>query len=101
MEIRPGVSPADHPEPNGAGGQAPGNPRTDASRLAGSLATPVIAILAVVCCAAAPLLLGALVVTGAGAWLAAHGYTLGAAALIVLAAVLAWRISTRTRPSSR
>ena len=96
MEIRPSVSRADHPEPNGAVGHAPGNPRNDASRLAGWLATPVIAILAVVCCAA-PLLLGALVVSGAGAWLAAHGFTLGAAALIVLAAALAWRISARTR----
>jgi cytochrome c biogenesis protein CcdA len=54
----------------------------------------VIAIIAVVCCAG-PLLLGALAATGAGAWLATHGYTLGAAALIVLAALLAWRINAR------
>ena len=60
----------------------------------GWLATPAIAILAVVCCAG-PLLLGALAATGTGAWLGAHGYTFGAAALIVLAAVLAWRIRAR------
>ena len=64
------------------------------SRREAWLAAPVVAILAVVCCAG-PLLFGALVATGAGAWLAAHGYTLGAAALIVLALVLAWGIRTR------
>ena len=58
------------------------------------LAAPVVAILAVVCCAG-PLLFAALVATGAGAWLAAHGYTLGAVALIVLALVLAWGMRTR------
>ena len=60
----------------------------------GWLATPAVAILAVLCCAG-PLLLGAVAATGAGAWLGAHGYTLGATALIVLAAVLAWRINAR------
>lgn len=55
------------------------------------VAAPVVLILAVVCCAG-PLLLAALAVTGAGAWLAAHRYTLVAAASIVVAAVLGWRI---------
>jgi hypothetical protein len=58
------------------------------------LAAPAVAILAVVCCAG-PLLVAALAASGGGAWLAAHGYTLGAAALIVLAALLAWMIRTR------
>lgn len=53
-----------------------------------------MAIVAVVCCAG-PLFVGALAATGAGAWLAAHGYTIGAAALVVLAALLAWRIRER------
>jgi hypothetical protein len=60
----------------------------------GWLAGPAVAILVVVCCAG-PLLLAALAASGGGAWLAAHGYTLGAAALIVLAAFLAWMIRTR------
>jgi len=73
----------------------PSGPRDHAPRREGWLATPVIAILAVICCAA-PLLLGALAATGAGAWLAAHGYALGGAAMVVLAALLAWRIRART-----
>jgi len=34
--------------------------------------------------------------TGTGAWLATHGYSLGAAALVVLTALLVWRIMART-----
>jgi hypothetical protein len=52
-----------------------------------------VAILTVVCCAG-PLLLGALAATGGGAWLGAHGYTLGAAALILVVLVV-WRINAR------
>jgi hypothetical protein len=50
-------------------------------------AIPAVALLVAVCCAG-PLLLGALVATGAGAWLADHGFLLGAAALIAVAATL-------------
>lgn len=74
---------------------APTTPHDRAPVLEGWLATPLIAIIAVVCCAG-PLLLGALAVTGARPWLAAHEYTLGTAVLVVLAALLAWRISART-----
>lgn len=69
-------------------------PPSDAAGLESWLATPAIVILVVACCAA-PLLIGALVATGAVAWLAAHGYAIGAAALLVVAAVLAWRIRVR------
>ena len=75
---------------------APAAPDGRVSGLKGWLATPVIAIIAVVCCAG-PLLLGALAATGAGAWLAAQGYALGAATLAVLAALFAWRFSARMR----
>ncbi len=54
----------------------------------------VIAIIAVVCCAG-PLLLGALAATGAGRLAGHAGYTLGAAALVVLGALLAWRVRAR------
>jgi len=54
---------------------------------------PVIAVFAVVCCAG-PLLLGALAASGTGAWLLAHGYLIGAAALS-LAALLGWAIRAR------
>jgi hypothetical protein len=50
-------------------------------------AIPAAALLVAICCAG-PLLLGALVATGAGAWLADHGFLLGAAALIAVAATL-------------
>ena len=94
MESRRTEAPADPPESSVSADQAPAAPHDRAPGLKGWLATPVIAIIAVVCCAG-PLLLGALAATGAGAWLAAHGYTLGASALIVLAAFLAWRIGAR------
>jgi hypothetical protein len=94
MESQRTTPPADPDERNALTDQAPPAAPDRAPGLKGWLATPVIAIIAVVCCAG-PLLLGALAATGAGAWLAAHGYTLGAAALIVLAALLAWRISAR------
>lgn len=58
------------------------------------LGAPVVAVLMVFCCAG-PLLVGALPVTGAGAWLGAHGYILGAAALILLAVALIWRARIR------
>lgn len=72
---------------------APAAPRDDKAGL-GWLATPAIAILVVICCAG-PLLIGALAAAGAGAWLAGHGYAIGAAALLVVAAFLAWRIRVR------
>ncbi len=62
----------------------------------GWLASPVVAIVAVVCCAG-PLLFVALAANGAGAWLAVHGYTLGAVALVVVGSVFAWRIRIGTR----
>ncbi len=85
MESRRTAQPADSAEHD------PARPFNQRRGLDGWLATPVIAIIAVVCCAG-PLLLGALAATGAGAWLATHGYTLGAAALVVLGALLAWRV---------
>ncbi len=60
----------------------------------GWLTGTLIAMFVVVCCAG-PLLIGALAAAGAGAWLATHGYAIGAAALLVVAAVLAWRIRAR------
>ena len=60
----------------------------------GSLATPLLSVLAVVCCAGPPVV-AALAAAGGGAWLAGRGYTLGASALIVLAALLTWRIAAR------
>lgn len=62
----------------------------------GWLAGPLIAIVAVVCCAG-PLLLVVIAASGAGAWLASNGYAIGAAALLVIAAALAWRIRARLR----
>ena len=94
MESQSTVEPADPAEPRVSANQAPSAPSPRAPGTMGWLATPAIAILAVVCCAG-PLLLGALAATGTGAWLGAHGYTLGGAALIVIAAVLAWRIRAR------
>ncbi len=94
MESQRKAGPADPDERNALTDQAPPGALDRAPGLGGWLATPVIAIIAVVCCAG-PLLLGALAATGAGAWLGAHGYTSGAAALIVLAALLAWQIGAR------
>jgi len=59
-------------------------------------AAPAAAGLVVVCCAG-PLLLGALVASGAGSWLATHGFLLGGAAVMVVAAVLAVRAWMRVR----
>jgi len=59
-------------------------------------AAPSAAILIVVCCAG-PLLLGALVASGVGGWLAAHGFLLGATAVMVAAAFLALAAWMRTR----
>jgi len=50
-------------------------------------AVPAAALLVATCCTG-PLLLGALVATGAGAWLANHGFLLGAPALVAVAATL-------------
>ena len=52
-------------------------------------AAPAVAILIVVCCAG-PLFLGGLVTTGAGGWLAAHGFVMGGSALVLLAPLLAF-----------
>jgi hypothetical protein len=82
-------------ERNASGAQTPDALLPDRTpKPSGWLATPLIALVALVCCAG-PLLLGAMAATGAGAWLAAHGYSLGAAAFVLLAAVLAWRIRAR------
>ncbi|GAC1511093.1 MAG: hypothetical protein NVS1B3_14100 [Candidatus Dormibacteraceae bacterium] len=69
-------------------------------RPVGSLVAPAVAILAAVCCAG-PILVAALAASGAGVWLAAQGYTVGAATLILLAAILAWwirRLTSRSEP---
>ncbi len=77
-----------------AGDRTPASSRDQSRRVDSWLAGPLIAIVAVVCCAG-PLLLGVLAASGAGAWLAAHGYAIGAAALVAVAAFLAWRIRVR------
>lgn len=69
--------------------------RAGSDREAGGwLGGTLIAIFVVVCCAG-PLLIGAFLATGGAAWLAAHGYELGAAALLVVAAAFALRIRAR------
>lgn len=73
---------------------APAAPRDKTIGVESWLATPAIVLLVVACCAG-PLLIGALAAAGASAWLAAHGYAIGAAALLVVAAVIAWRIRVR------
>lgn len=73
---------------------APVTPGQNTAGIEGWLATPAIVILVVLCCAG-PLLVGALAAAGAGAWLAAHGYAIGAAGLLVVAAILVWRIRVR------
>src|SRR5260370_2828204 len=77
-----------------AGERTPASYRDQSRRVDSWLAGPVIAIVAVVCCAG-PLLLGVLAASGAGAWLAADGYATAAAALVAVAAFLAWRIRGR------
>ena len=94
MDRQRTAAPADAPDSDTSRDHAPAAPHDRAAGLRGWLATPAIAIIAVVCCAG-PLLLGALAATGAGAWLAAHGYTLGAASLVLLVALLGWRIRAR------
>ncbi len=59
-------------------------------------AAPAAALLVVVCCAG-PLLVGVLVASGAGGWLATHGLKLGAAAVLVVAAALALGAWIRVR----
>jgi len=76
------------------GDRTPASSREQSRRVDSWLAGPAIAIVAVVCYAG-PLLLGVLAASGAGAWLAAHGYAIGAAALVAVAAFLAWRIRVR------
>jgi hypothetical protein len=92
MEDRRPVEPAEHDLRE----TRPPITKGDSLRPAGWLAAPAVAIVAVVCCAG-PLLFAALLASGGGVWLAAHGYTLGATALIVLAVILAWWIRTRMR----
>ena len=96
MESQLSAQPAESVEPSVSTDQAPLVTRDRAPATRGWLATPAVAILAVVCCTG-PLLLGALAATGGGAWLGAHGYIIGAAGLIAMAALLAWRINARTR----
>lgn len=74
--------------------RAPANSRDHDREGDGWLTGTMIGIVLVVCCAG-PLLIGAVAATGAAAWLAAHGYELGAVALLVIAAALAWRIRAR------
>lgn len=78
----------------------PATPGDGSRRPVGWLAAPIVAIMAVVCCAG-PILFAALVASGAGVWLAARGYTLGAAALILFATVLAWVIRSRIGYAAR
>ena len=94
MDSRRTAESNDSPEHSLATSEVPASARDPKSGLDGWLATPAIAILVVVCCAG-PLLLASLAATGAGAWLAAHGYPIGAAALLVLGAFLAWRTRAR------
>lgn len=56
----------------------------------GWLAAPLVFLLAGLCCGG-PLLVAALVATGAGAWLGAHGFQAGAVVLLIIAGLLAWR----------
>jgi len=67
-------------------------------------AAPAAATLVVVCCAG-PLLLGALIASGAGGWLASHGFLMGGAVVMIVAAVLAvqaWmRVRRRVNDGSR
>jgi len=51
-------------------------------------AAPAASTLVVVCCAG-PLLLAALVASGAGGWLATHGFQLGATSVMVVTGALA------------
>ena len=95
MDGRRTADSTDSPEHDLATTNVTASARDHKSGLDGWLATPAIAILVVVCCAG-PLLLASLAATGAGAWLAAHGYPIGAAALLVLASLFAWRIRART-----
>ena len=94
MEGRRTAEVSESPNHDVAATEVPASSRDHESGLEGWLATPAIAILVVVCCAG-PLLLASLAATGTGAWLAAHGYPIGGAALLVLAALLAWRIRAR------
>ncbi len=74
--------------------RAPASSRDHSREADGWLTGTLIAIFVVVCCAG-PLLIGALAAAGAGAWLATHGYAIGATALLVVAAAFAWRIRAR------
>ena len=74
--------------------RTPASSRDHSREAGGRLTGTLIAMFVVVCCAG-PLLIGALAAAGAGAWLATHGYAIGAAALLVMAAALAWRIRAR------
>lgn len=59
-----------------------------------AVAAPGLVLLAVVCCAG-PLLAAALLATGAGTWLAANGYLLGALTLFAIAAGVVWLLLAR------
>ena len=71
-------------------------PTPTAQPSGGWWAAPAAALLVVVCCAG-PLVLGVLVASGAGGWLATHGLKLGAAAVLVVAAALALGAWIRVR----
>jgi hypothetical protein len=62
-----------------------------------SVTHPGFRIRLVLVCCAGPLLLGALIASGAGGWLATHGFVLGGGAALVIAALLAVRAWLRVR----
>lgn len=65
----------------------------------GALTAPLMVVLAGLCCGG-PLVAAALIATGAGAWLSAHGFQLGGIAALAVASVLLfrWRLMTRGGP---
>lgn len=89
MEQRPTRTAAPDPARPACGQQTP-----TGDGWVAALGAPAFVILALVCCGG-PLLLAALLTTGAGVWLAVHGFALGAVALLVVGVLLAWRVRVR------
>ncbi len=70
--------------------------------LAASIVTGVALAVAVVCCVAGPAIVAIVVSGGLAAWLFAHGFVVGGAALATLgAASLAWLVWRRRRSPAR
>lgn len=90
MELRPTEAP---PKPQTEPLHSPVHRRDSSARDETWFAAPIIAVVAVLCCAG-PVLLAVLAATGVGAWLLAHGYVIGAAA-VAFVALLAWAIRAR------